>query len=258
MPTEGRTPVITPEEAARIARRWVADSAAAGTSPEARVHEFDLGYVVWAQPGPGGVPLSSAGRGVIDKESGEMTVWPSLPVESVIRQYQQRQARRPPTMFTWDPADQMRWDLDHVATPSNVTHLALSDRVVRARSVKGDEEPRHHRLVVDFMHNVLPPEYRERGYRRCSEAAALSDALHAEDARRHSLGDPLITVEQARTTLFAGASIVTYRVREAGDPVAGASGPPCLSCALLARHFGFQLIPPAGVGESGTAPGAAR
>jgi hypothetical protein len=172
-------------------------------------------------------------------------VWPSLPVESVISRYRAQQADRPETQWTWHPAAQARWDLEHVATPSTVTHLRFSDRRLSARSVKGDEPPNHHRLVTEFFQNDLAPEHRERGYDRCSEAAAISDALHAEDARRQAVGESPISLEEARTGFFGGVEILTFRVREPADPVAGSSAPPCLSCAMLCRHFGFQLIPPA-------------
>jgi hypothetical protein len=240
--------VITREEADRIATKWVSDSAPDGASLTALVNEFDLGYVVSARPAPGSPPLFGSGRGIIDKETGEFSVWPSLPVESVIVRYREQQADRPPTQWTWHPAAQARWDLDHVGTPSTVTHLRFPDRRLTARSVKGDDPPNHHRLVAEFLQNDLPVEHRDRGYDRCAEAAAISDALHAEDARRQAAGESAITITDARTGLFGGVSIVTYRVREPGDPVGGESAPPCISCALLCRHFGFQLIPPAGLG----------
>jgi hypothetical protein len=248
--------MITREEANQFAEQWVRESAPAGTSLTAMVHEFDVGYVVWAKQPPDEPPLIGAGRGVIDKYTGELSVWPSLPVEWVINQYRERQRTRPPTRWTWDPAEQARWDLRHVATPTNISHLRLADRLVIARSVKGDREPRHHPLVLDFFRRGLAPEYRERGYNRCSEPAALSDALHEEDARRCSLGEPLITLEQARTRLFGGTEMVTYRVRELGDPVAGTTAPPCLSCAMLLRHFGFQLRLPDIAGPEGAPEGA--
>ena len=232
-----------------MAEKWVNDSAPVGVTLTAMVHEFDLGYVVSARQEPGAPARFGAGWGVIDKDTGEFSVWPSLPVEKIIERYRARRASRPPTQWTWHPAAQARWDLEQVGTPSTVTHLRFPDRRLTARSVKGDEPPNHHRLVAQFM-DELPVEHRERGYERCSEAAAISDALHAEDARRQSAGEPLITIEQARTTLFGGVSIVTYRVREPADPVAGESAPPCVSCAMLERHFGFHLIPPAGIGDS--------
>jgi hypothetical protein len=249
-------PVITREEAERIATKWVSDSAPDGVTLTALVNEFDLGYVVSTRPAPGSAPLFGSGRGIIDKETGEFSVWPSLPVESVIARYRAQQAERPPTQWTWHPAAQARWDLEHVATPSTVTHLRFQDRRLTARSVKGDEPPNHHRLVTEFFQNDLPVEYRERGYDRCSEAAAISDALHAEDARRQAAGEPPVTIAEARTAIFGGVEIVTYRVREPADPVAGASAPPCVSCAMLTRHFGFLLIPPAGLGGTEEASNA--
>src|SRR5882757_267409 len=237
-------PSITRDEAERIAEKWVADSAPPDIPLTPAVHEFELGYVVWGKPPPATPPIIGAGRGIIDRETGELSVWPSLPVAMVIEQFRTHRADRPPAPHTWDPAEQARRDLRRIATPANVTHLTLTDRLVTARSVKGDLEPNHHRLVREFYANELDPEFRERGYDRCSEAAAFSDALHSEDARRAAGGQPPITLEQVRTELFAGAGMVTYRVRESGDPVAGETGPPCISCALLGRHFGFVLQPP--------------
>ncbi|KWX05144.1 hypothetical protein TH66_04310 [Carbonactinospora thermoautotrophica] len=118
--------------------------------------------------------------------------------------------------------------------------MTIGGRLLRVRSKKGDGELNHHPLVREFL-EALPVEYRERGYDRCAEAAALSDALHEEDARRRAAGLPPITLEEARTAFFRGANVVTYRVREPGDPVGGQDGPPCLSCLLLLRYFGFQL-----------------
>jgi len=237
--------MITREEAGQIAEKWVANSAPPEVSLTAAVHEFDLGYVVWGRQPPDSPPLFGAGRGIIDRETGELSVWPSLPVEMVIEQFRAQRAERPPAPRTSDPAEQARRDLRRVATPANVTHLTAAGRLLIARSVKGDDEPNHHRLVRKFL-DELAPEHRERGYDRCSEAAVLSDALHAEDARRAAAGEPPIRLDQARTDLFGGAGMVTFRVREHGDPVAGKTGPPCISCALLGRHFGFLLSPPQG------------
>jgi hypothetical protein len=245
--------MISREEAEHIAAKWVSDSLPSGTSSTSGIHEFDLGYVVSVQPQDEPIWFS---RAIIDKGTGELSVWPPLPLETVIAQYRARQATRQPTLWTWDPAEQARWDLRHVATPANITHLRLPDRLVIARSVKGDREPRHHRLVLDFFRTGPAPEHRERGSDRCSEPAALSDALHAEDARRSSIGEPPIELEEARTGLFRGADLVTYRVRESGDPVAGTTAPPCVSCATLLRHLGFQLRPPVVVAGHAAAEGA--
>ncbi len=246
--------MITREEAGQIAEKWVAESAPPDVPLAAMVHEFDLGYVVWGRQPPGSPPLVGAGRGIIDKETGDLSVWPSLPVELVIGQFRRRRADQPPAPRTNDPAVQARRDLRRVATPANVTHLTLADRQLVVRSVKGDVEPHHHRLVREFHASGLVPEHRARGYDRCSEAAALSDALHAEDARRTATGRSPITVEQARAELFAGAGVVTYRVREREDAVAGQVGLPCVSCALLARYLGLELSLPRTLDHSDLPP----
>jgi hypothetical protein len=148
--------------------------------------------------------------GIIGRNTEELSVWPSLPVEKVIELYRERQATHPPTLWTWDPAERDRWHLRHVATPSTVTHLLLTDRLVKSSSVKGDQEPRHHPLVLDFFRHGPAPQYRERGYDRCSEAAALSDALHAADARRvnrRSRSRRLVPVSLVVPTSLPGARV---------------------------------------------------
>jgi hypothetical protein len=242
---------ITRDEAERVAEKWVRDSAPPEPPLTATLYEFDLGYVVWGQPPPGRAPLVGAGRGIIDRETGDLSVWPALPVELVIEQFRERRSANPPAPRTWDPAEQLRRDLTRVATPTTVAHLSLADELIVSRSGKGGPAPNHHRLVREFFELGLPPQFRERGHDRCAEASALSDALHAEDARRAATGREPITLAQARTEFFAGASIVTYRVRERGDPVAGEPGLPCVSCALLGHHLGFELDTP----EPGPADG---
>jgi YwqJ-like deaminase len=232
--------VITADEARLIAERWVAESGAA----QAGVHEFDVGYVVWGLDFPAIDDTTvGAGRGVIDKETGELSVWPSIPVEAVAAQYAAQRAAEPPAPRSWDPAEQARRDLRRLPVPAAVTHLTVGDRLLIARSAKGDGTLIHHPLVADFL-AALPVEHRERGYPRCSEAVALSDALHAEDALRQRSGAAPITLDEARTGLFRGADLVTYRVREAGDPVAGQPAPPCASCLQLLDHLGFALVAP--------------
>jgi hypothetical protein len=207
---------------------------------------------------------SPAGRAVIDRETGEASVWPYLPVPTVVRlhreAYPESYGDSPRAPRSADQAAQARRDLRRVVTPATVTHLSMvvrlaegehlakgerpaeGERVQVSRSVKGDADPDHHPLVLEFLLRELPAEARERGHERCSEAAALSDALHAEDARRAAAGQEAVTLAEARTELFAGADLVTYRVRERGDPVAGHAALPCVSCLLLARHFGFDLV----------------
>lgn len=192
----------------------------------------DGGYVVSAP----------TGRAVVDERTGEATVWPYLSVPTVMRLHRVAYGDAPRPARSWDPAAHTRRDLHRTVTPATVTHLTAGERVHVSRSMKGDGDPDHHPLVLEFLLRELPVEARERGHERCSEAAALSDALHAEDARRSADGREAVTLGEARDELFAGADLVTYRVREAGDPVAGRAALPCVSCLLLARHFGFDLM----------------
>jgi hypothetical protein len=92
------TAAVTYQQAASIADRWVN-----GDRPEAervtpRLHEFDLGYVVHGFGTPRTDPARPPARvgdarGIIDKQTGELSVWPSLPVTAVVEMY--RAARQP-------------------------------------------------------------------------------------------------------------------------------------------------------------------
>ncbi|MGA8114302.1 MAG: YwqJ-related putative deaminase [Actinocatenispora sp.] len=235
--------MITRDEAERIATQWVNAGEVGGRTWTAEIHEFDLGYVVWRATPPGEVPEIGAPRGIIDRETGETSMWPSLPVESVVAMYREQQATavRPPR--TWDPAEQARRDLHRTQFPCNITHLTFADgRLLRARSMRGDGTPDLHPLVRDYFAS-RPPNTLERGYDRHAEVAAMSDALHEEDARRSAAGQPPVTLEETRSGLLRGADVVTYRLREPDDPQAGQAGPPSLSSFGLLRHLGFALQP---------------
>ncbi len=236
--------MITRDEAELIADRWVNSGGSGERRWTAEIHEFDLGYVVWRAVPPGHPGEIGAPRGIIDRATGEMSMWPSLPIEMVISMYQERAATAASVPHTWDPERQARRDLRRTEFPCNITHLTLADgTLLRARSMRGDGEPDLHRLVREFFASV-PANLLERGYDRHAEVAAMSDALHAEDARRAAAGRPPVTLDEARTQVLRGAGVVTYRIREPDDPQAGASGPPSLSSLQLLQHLGFALLPP--------------
>lgn len=97
--------MITREEALRRADEWVNHGRSAEQRASVGIHEFDEGYIVWrAESGtePGGTtpgertrpPVTiGGGRGVIDKETGEFSTWPSLPVSTIAEQYKLRRKR---------------------------------------------------------------------------------------------------------------------------------------------------------------------
>ncbi|MEV0374039.1 SUKH-4 family immunity protein [Streptomyces sp. NPDC050636] len=92
--------MITQAQAHATAARWLNPEGHQGPPREVAMQEFDLGWVVWAVPPPPEVdPVTGQRRppaeigtacGVVDRASGELTVWPSVPVDEVVRMYQQK------------------------------------------------------------------------------------------------------------------------------------------------------------------------
>ncbi|MER5311423.1 SUKH-4 family immunity protein [Streptomyces sp. NPDC002773] len=82
--------MVTFAQAQERAEEWINGELPAYQHREVRVREFDLGFVVWAEDREGG-PTSDGGRQrlVIARDSGEATLWPSLPVGEVIRRYEE-------------------------------------------------------------------------------------------------------------------------------------------------------------------------
>ncbi|MEU6578354.1 SUKH-4 family immunity protein [Streptomyces sp. NPDC046805] len=92
--------MISQEQALAIADRWLNPKGSTASRREVRTQEFDLGWVVWAAPAePERDPVTGERRppaqigdacGVVDRRTGELTVWPSVPVEEVVQMYQQK------------------------------------------------------------------------------------------------------------------------------------------------------------------------
>ncbi|MFJ7078858.1 SUKH-4 family immunity protein [Streptomyces sp. NPDC098781] len=88
------------EQALAIADRWLNPEGSTEPRREVRTQEFDLGWVVWAAPAePERDPVTGERRppaeignacGVVDRRTGELTVWPSVPVDEVVRMYRQK------------------------------------------------------------------------------------------------------------------------------------------------------------------------
>ncbi|MGP4002257.1 SUKH-4 family immunity protein [Streptomyces sp. 8N706] len=92
--------MISQAQAIAIADRWLNPHGAQAPQRQVATHEFDLGWVVWAvPPPPERDPVTGRRRppadignacGVVDRRTGELTVWPSVPAEEVVRMYQQK------------------------------------------------------------------------------------------------------------------------------------------------------------------------
>lgn len=83
--------MITRDEALARARTWAAEGHPGGTG-EIGLHEFDLGWVAWAmRPAPADPtqppPETGGQQIVIDRETGDISRWPSLPAEVIAKQY---------------------------------------------------------------------------------------------------------------------------------------------------------------------------
>ncbi|MFB7615366.1 SUKH-4 family immunity protein [Kitasatospora sp. NPDC056181] len=95
--------MTTRAQAIEAAHRWINGelprASADGSTGSRRVHshEFELGWVVWAEPSPARIdPLTGERRApeevgaacaVVDRETGRFTVWPSVPVDEVVTLY---------------------------------------------------------------------------------------------------------------------------------------------------------------------------
>ncbi|MDX2573471.1 hypothetical protein PV351_41180, partial [Streptomyces scabiei] len=86
--------MVTFAQAQQRAEEWINGDLPAYQHREVRVREFDLGFVVWAEDRADG-PRSDGGaqRLVIARDSGDATLWPSLPVGEVIRRFEEEYGR---------------------------------------------------------------------------------------------------------------------------------------------------------------------
>ncbi|MFD3758426.1 SUKH-4 family immunity protein [Streptomyces sp. NPDC058622] len=82
--------MVTFAQAQERAEEWINGDVPGYQHREVRVREFGLGFVVWAEDRAAG-PVSGGGRQrlVIARDSGEVTLWPGLPVGEVIRRYEE-------------------------------------------------------------------------------------------------------------------------------------------------------------------------
>ncbi|MFF0388902.1 SUKH-4 family immunity protein [Kitasatospora sp. NPDC004615] len=82
--------VTTYAQAQETAEDWINAGVPRSLQREVRVREFDLGYVCWAVDGSehGGGPGTSP-RLVIARDSGASMLWPPLPINEVVQQFEE-------------------------------------------------------------------------------------------------------------------------------------------------------------------------
>ncbi|MQY16341.1 hypothetical protein SRB5_65390 [Streptomyces sp. RB5] len=122
------------------------------------------------------------------------------------------------------------------ALPTTASSLLVRGAVHSMTSLTGPGEPELHPLVRAFL-DALPPAEREPFAAYCSETALVSDQLWALD----EAGAAPATLADARPH-FAGAVIVSRKIREQGDPEHGTNAPVCRTCAALLDTLGVEVM----------------
>ncbi|WP_016908948.1 SUKH-4 family immunity protein [Streptomyces xiaopingdaonensis] len=85
--------MVTLAQAQERAERWInGTEVPSDQRREAQVREFALGFVAWAGPAS---PEAAGPRLVIAKDSGDATLWPGLPVDEVVRNFEEEYGGSP-------------------------------------------------------------------------------------------------------------------------------------------------------------------
>jgi hypothetical protein len=232
--------VITRAEAGEIAAGWARrESLERGGECTPSVAEFDLGFVVWTErpePGP---------RTVIDRETGLLSLWPSVSPDEVATIYREHRPGLVAPHRTLDPEVELRRNARRRPSPSVAAHITVDGRLFIGRGAKGDQKIDHHRLVTAFLRTV-PAGRLVRGAERHAELIALSDVLHEADRARTDAAGPPVTLLDMRPWLRT-ASFSAFAIRETGDPLDGTPARPCETCTAALVDLG--LLPWSEIGR---------
>ncbi|MEH1054621.1 SUKH-3 domain-containing protein [Micromonospora sp. CPCC 206171] len=230
--------MIDRQQAEQLATVWARrDSQRLGYECRPRIDEFDLGYVIRSVVAPdvdtvpGDLPTT-----VVDKETGEVSTWPRVPVAAVEQMYRRSRPAGGPAPRTVNPASQLLREIRRLPTPATVAHLTVEGRTYLGHGAKGDVELRHHPLVRAYLDD-LPAGHLVRGGDRHAELIVVSDVLHEYDHRRAAAGEAPLTMREAELLLFE-SPFQAFRIREPGDPAAGPAERACDSCLNFLVHFG--------------------
>jgi YwqJ-like deaminase/SUKH-3 immunity protein len=229
--------LITRGDAALLVQSWADNAARSGGEWTPMLEEFELGYVVWVKP-PDGVSLGlgASPRRVIDRDTGEVTTWGSVPADMVADQYRQHRQTFPAAPSTVDPVATIRRRASRPVSPNTAVHLMLGhDRRLRiAHGAKGDQELNHHPVVRAWLDSI-PPGHLCRGAERHAEMIIISDVLHSYDV---TTGETT-SLEQARRLFRNIIQFERIRVRPwQSPPVTSLS---CYSCVEALIHVGLFL-----------------
>ncbi|URM89983.1 hypothetical protein LUW75_08295 [Streptomyces sp. MRC013] len=122
--------------------------------------------------------------------------------------------------------------------PGVAASLLVRGQIYSHTNLAGDSEPRLHPSVRRFF-DTLPVEQREPFLGYCAESALVSDQLWGLDRQRN---DPGPTTLDEAVAHFAGAVLVSKKIRAQGDPEHGTPAKVCRSCSALLRRLGIDVI----------------
>lgn len=153
--------MITYEQAVAIADAWLNGYAPPGRRREVRAHEFDLGWVVWAAPAAFDHdpatgqrrPSADEACAVVDRRTGELSTWPSAPLDEVVRMYRDKYAG---DHFSYDPS------LPPVVGPGNSVVFtyrdAAGEEMLLTRSSGPGLPPPEIQIWTELRWMGVPPE----------------------------------------------------------------------------------------------------
>ncbi|MEV3857065.1 YwqJ-related putative deaminase [Streptomyces sp. NPDC050095] len=122
--------------------------------------------------------------------------------------------------------------------PMTAASLLVSGKIFSQTDLDPDTDPDLHPAVAAFL-KELPAAQREPFMGYCAESALISDQLWGLDQERQD-GGPT-TLDEAAAH-FAGAALVSRKIRPAGDPEHGRPAEPCRACAALMDRLGIESV----------------
>jgi hypothetical protein len=139
--------LITRADAELLVNSWAEAAAerAGGGDWVGMLEEYDFGYVGWVrQPSEVRPEPGSGVRSVIDRDTGDVIPWGSIPAPMVAENY--RAGRPPVAVPTVDPVTRIREQARPGLTMNTAASITLSfDRRMRtAYGARGDHELNHH------------------------------------------------------------------------------------------------------------------
>ncbi|MEW1908973.1 SUKH-4 family immunity protein [Kitasatospora sp. NPDC085895] len=220
--------MTTRAQAVEAAHQWIN-----GDRPEEQwrtvgVHEFDLGWVVWAEAEEAWAGASEGERrapadigsasAVVDRETGRLTTWPSVPVEEVVQLYRDSLGAgsydpdRPlatgpgaTAVLTYRDADGKEQTLFRMSSPGGAHPELEAWRTLQQQGVRPED--------VLAVHSDLRPCELPGGY--CA-AALLAELPVAAFSYGHDYG-PRFNRRAAAVRALTGATEQLFR--EAGRPL---------------------------------------